>query len=121
MSSSSSSTQKLRRNGSPSTNKSSGPLRATIPVSLMSQIHDVPEDSSSSSQNVWNKINAPHSGASTLLQCGVPKQSPWRLRQWSPTPKGLYVFTIVMIKTKVMFYLQKIMKSRKGLITLQPP
>ncbi len=90
MSSSTPSAQKLRRNVSPSTNKSSGPLRATIPVSLMSQsvIHDVPEDTSSS-QNVWSKMNATHTGGNTLMQSGIPKQSPWRLRQWSPTPKGL--------------------------------
>ncbi len=88
--------QKLRRNGSPSTNKSSGPLRATIPVSLMSQsvIHDVPEDPhlTHSSQSAWSKINLPHPVVSpaNTLQCGIPKQTPWRMRQWSPTPiKGL--------------------------------
>ncbi|XP_046439848.1 protein FAM117B-like [Daphnia pulex] len=84
--------QKLRRNGSPSTNKSSGPLRATIPVSLMSQsvILDVPEDPhlTHSSQSAWSKINLPHTAVSpaNTLQCGIPKQTPWRMRQWSPTP-----------------------------------
>ncbi|EFX83059.1 hypothetical protein DAPPUDRAFT_101046 [Daphnia pulex] len=84
--------QKLRRNGSPSTNKSSGPLRATIPVSLMSQsvILDVPEDPhlTHSSQSAWSKINLPHAVVSpaNTLQCGIPKQTPWRMRQWSPTP-----------------------------------
>lgn len=102
---SASSSQKLRRNGSPSTNKSTGPLRATIPVSLMSQsvIHDVPEDASltSSSQIARSKINPPHASAtvtsttnSNILQCGILAPSPWRLRQWSPTPKGLFLINV---------------------------
>lgn len=98
--------QKLRRNGSPSTNKSSGPLRATIPVSLMSQsvILDVPEDPhlTHSSQSAWSKINLPHTAVSpaNTLQCGIPKQTPWRMRQWSPTPiKGLLFSSTIQAST----------------------
>lgn len=93
MSSNTQPSQKLRRNGSPSTNKSSGPLRATIPVSLMTQsvIHDVPEDPQHTnlSQSIWSKMNPPLAvlGTGNTLQCGISKQSPWRLRQWSPTLK----------------------------------
>ena len=87
------SAQKLRRNGSPSTSKSIGPLRATIPVSLMTQpiIHDMPEDENS--QNNWSKTqtssNATTSSSSNL-PIGVAKPSSWRLRQMSPTPKGFH-------------------------------
>lgn len=96
MSSNSQPSQKLRRNGSPSTNKSTGPLRATIPVSLMTQsvILDVPEDPhhTNLSQNAWIKANSPLAvlGAGSTLQSGISKPSPWRLKQWSPTPKGIY-------------------------------
>ena len=101
MSSNTQPSQKLRRNGSPSTNKSSGPLRATIPVSLMSQsvIHDLPEDShpTNSSQSVWNKTNLPHTvvGTGNTLQCGIQKLTPLglKMRQWSPV-KGICGFLI---------------------------
>jgi hypothetical protein len=57
-----------------------------------SVIHDVPEDPhpNNSSQSVCSKINLPHSVVvvtpGNTLQCGIPKQTPWRMRQWSPTP-----------------------------------
>jgi len=62
--------QRLRRNGSPSINKSVGPLRATIPVSLMTQnvIH-----------HPVLKNNPPAFGRS--------RQSPWKIKQCSPTLK----------------------------------
>ena len=72
--------QRLRRNGSPSVNKCAGPLRATIPVSFMSQnlIHH--SESKSVSQSPILKSNPPISGRS--------RQSPWKIKQCSPTFKG---------------------------------
>ena len=69
--------QRLRRNGSPSINKSVGPLRATIPVSLMTQnvIH-----------HPVLKNNPPAFGRS--------RQSPWKIKQCSPTLKGDFLTCI---------------------------
>ena len=76
--------QRLRRNGSPSPfTKNSGPLRATIPVSLMTASQP-PLDSKASCSASNSKKIPPISP----LPYGKQKQSPWSLRQGSPTPKG---------------------------------
>jgi len=72
---------RLRRNESPAGNntKPSGPLRATIPFNLMTN-----------TENRNTKIPSPNS--STYSR--VNRQSPWRLRQGSPTQKGFIIFNI---------------------------
>ena len=90
--------QKLRRNGSPSTNKSvSGPLRATLPISFMSQnlVHsEVAKPGVNTSnlnpvQIIQTKITPSTTSKSSHLPAyGRSGHSPWRIRQWSPTPKG---------------------------------
>ena len=114
--SSQSGSQKLRKNGSPSIGQSksnTGPLRATIPVSLMSQsslIPPLPENKTGSSlvnspahqQHASNRLAlnpSPVMIKSNTLQHPRSRQSPWRLRQWSPTPVGnkFYYFIPIII------------------------
>jgi len=97
--------QKLRKNGSsPSIGHKSttGPLRATIPVSLMSQTNLIPplpemktgnllvNSPTHHQQHASNRILIPSPVMikSNTLQHHRSRQSPWRLRQWSPIPVG---------------------------------
>ena len=109
--------QKLSgRRSSPST-KREGPLRATLPVSFMSQnihLHSEVAKTSTVTSQPPHSAQTPRSSAvgcpsAAFSKTGTPikqqpiknnpptyavsssrsRQSPWRIRQWSPTLKGI--------------------------------
>lgn len=87
--------QMLRRNGSPAlAAKTPGPLRATLPISFMSAgIGTETKQAVPLKATMRNsKINNSASPI-TLKNSNGPRsrQSPFRIRQWSPTLKG-YIF-----------------------------